>query len=37
MSLFLRSRSHLVFIGVALKSAPIMEWEFILVSGRSGF
>ena len=26
-----------VFIGAALKCAPIMEWEFILASGRSSF
>jgi len=25
------------FIGAALKCAPIMEWEFILASGRSSF
>jgi len=24
-------------IGAALKCAPIMEWEFILASGRSSF
>jgi len=27
----------MVFIGAALKCAPIMEWEFILASGRSSF
>ena len=26
-----------LFIGAALKCAPIMEWEFILASGRSSF
>jgi len=25
------------FFGAALKCAPIMEWEFILASGRSSF
>jgi len=25
------------FVGAALKCAPIMEWEFILASGRSSF
>ena len=27
----------LIIIGAALKCAPIMEWEFILASGRSSF
>jgi len=27
----------IVLIGAALKCAPIMEWEFILASGRSSF
>jgi len=27
----------ILFIGAALKCAPIMEWEFILASGRSSF
>jgi len=26
-----------IIIGAALKCAPIMEWEFILASGRSSF
>jgi len=31
------SQGKIKVIGAALKCAPIMEWEFILASGRSSF